>query len=262
MHAFSGVVKGFNCGEGEAESVMGVLVLLFAGGVILCSHFIGAIAAYGSTLLALPALVMVVKDLQTSVVALLLVSVAQSYHIMFYTVRNVDRRELVRILLWAGMGIPIGFTCAHVLPSKPLLAGLGCVLIAGGVSRLIPGSLEAPKPILRLLLFIGGIIHGAFACGGATIVVYAQHTFKTKEPFRATLCMVWVILNTVLAIIYFAKGMVTPRVWHIVLIGLPFILLGNMLAEHTAHRVDQQRFMQLVAVLLVIGGVFMIGRLL
>lgn len=227
---------------------------------MLIAHFVGSLTAYGSNLIALPLLVLITNDPRTCVTALLVLGALQSYQVGLYTYRDADWREYRRIILWSGCGMPIGYICQHVLPQKPLLLALGCVVLIAGISRLRSVSRNIPVPLLRLLLFIGGIIHGAFVCGGATMVIYAQQALKKKETFRGTMCMVWASLNTVLLIMNAFTHAYTLPVGRLALTGLPFVLLGNWLGELGARRIQQRRFTQLLSVLLVAAGVLMILR--
>lgn len=238
--------------------------LLLAGAIVLATHFIGAITGYGSTLLALPLLLWLIGDLKTSVVALLILGTVQPYHIALYTYRDADWRRICRILLLMGIGLPVGIFSMRHLPRDALILVLGVVLLAGGLSRLLPGSQEGgrtpPLPVLDLLLLLGGVIHGAFACGGATLAVYAQYALVRKEVVRGTLCMIWVIVNTLMVAGAFVHGDVSASALRLVVVGLPFLLAGNWLGEHSARRISQLRFTQLLAALLVASGVIMILR--
>ena len=240
-----------------------IATLAAAGLIIFVTHLISAITGYGSVLLALPLLAWLTGDLNTVVLALLVVGTVQAYHILCLNVRYVQWRELRRMLVWMGIGLPVGYACRQYLPLTPLLAALGVVLVLAGLSRLLPGRERSiPRAILTLLLLAGGVIHGAFACGGATLVVYAEQTLKRKEVFRGTLFMAWVVLNTALIAGAVANKSFNTKVGQLALVGLPVVLLGNWLGEAIAKRTRQEVFMRLVAALLVVAGVITIARVL
>jgi len=238
--------------------------LLISGLIILFSHFVGAITAYGSTLLALPMLVWVVNDLPTCVQIILLVGIVQSYQIMLYTYRQVDWGQLRRMLTWAVIGLPLGYMSMRYLPKTPLLMGLGVIASAAGIYRLVDGtpngSRVPPGWALNLLLFAGGVIHGAFMAGGATVVIYSQYMLPKKENFRATMCMFWVVLNTLLMSGHIAQKSITWHAGKFALVGLPFLLVGSWLGELAARRIPQKRFTQLVSAMLVVAGISVIVK--
>lgn len=238
-------------------------VLILSAAIIFATHLVGAIAAYGSTLLALPLMVWVVGDLRTSVVTLLIVGIVQSYQVAAYTYKDADWRELRQMAIWMGLGLPIGFLSMSHLPQRLLLVVFGAILVVCGAVPLWRRSRKSSPPpnfVLKSLLVAGGIIHGAFACGGATLAIYAQHALVQKERMRGTLSMVWVVMQTVMVANAVMHGWVTPRVAWLAATALPFLLLGSWLGDQAARRMRQQSFAQLLAVLLVVAGVITILR--
>ena len=243
---------------------MSLLQIVLALVAIFATHWLGCIGSYGSTLLALPLLLWITSDLDTARLSLLIVGTVQAYHVFYLLWRDTDWRELGRMVLIAGLGMPIGFAAAKFLPRDPLVAALGVILVLSGLSKMIRGrdgeTWRPPAWVLWVLLFIGGIVHGAFGTGGATVVIYAQHTFTRKEPFRATLCTFWVVLNTPLIFGFFRMEPLTHDGWVLTLVGVPLVFLANWWANRVALRMSQQRFMVFVSILLVISGVVTVAK--
>ena len=243
---------------------VGVIVVVCL--IIFATHLAGAVAAYGSSLLALPLLVLVIADLDTAVYTLMIVGTVQVYHIVFYTYKDVVWREVRRVVIAAGVGLPFGYLLRERLPQAPLMVFLGAVLIAAGASSLLRRQMLNPKRppewALNALLLAGGVIHGAFLTGGVCLVLYARFAFDRKETFRATLCMIWLIMNTGLVLVTICLGNFTAPVVRLSAIALPFLFAGNWLGQRVAVRIRQKRFLQFVCVMLVISGLVMIGRVL
>lgn len=238
--------------------------LLLAAAVILLTHFIGAITAYGSTLMALPLLVWVLNDLPTTVFTLLVIGTVQAVQIFAYTRYEVDYAQWRRFLLYTGGALPIGFLAAGVLPQRILLTSLALVLVMSGLSRLQSGrggqEKTPPSWLLNVLLVVGGIIHGVFASGGATLVVVGQYALPVKQTFRATLSLVWIVLNGVMIIAVLGRGQIGAEAGVLLLLGLPLVFLANIGGERVARRLPQQQFARLVAVLLVLAGIVLLAR--
>ncbi len=234
--------------------------LALVAALILATHFIGAIASYGSALLALPLLLLVWPDRQALVLCLVAIGLVQSVQIVLANRRHVEWPTLGRMLLWAGLGMPAGVAMATWLPERGLMTALGLVLVVAALSRLgRPATTAAALPPwarhgLNGLLLTGGVIHGAFGTGGATVAVFAQYSFARKEGFRATLAMFWGLLNVAMITTLSLQGHFTAPVGLLVLIGLPCVLLGSYLGERVAARVQPQQFAAVVAVLLLISG--------
>ena len=243
---------------------MPLSLLLAALATIFASHFIGAITAYGSTLLALPVLAWLLGDLPLAVLVLLAVGTVQSFQILVYTWRETDWPELRRIVLWAGAALPLGFFADRWLPETALMTALGVVVLLAGGSRLGRGVALGPRRppdwLLNALLAVGGLIHGAFASGGATLVVVCQYRLPGKDAFRATLTTTWCVLNAVLLGAALARGRLTGPAAGLIGLALPLVIAGGWWGERLARRLPQARFTKLVAILLVFAGVITLAR--
>lgn len=234
------------------------LIILFA------THLVGGLAAFGSTLLALPLLLVVGWDLRPAVGMLLIVGSVQAVSMAVMTGRGADRAALVRILLVAGAGLPVGFLLAGWLPERGLQVVLGGVLAAAGLSRLVEhwrkSEMQPPTWVLWGLLGAGGIIHGAFGSGGATLTVYGRYALKTKEAFRGTLSIMWVVLNVFVIAGLVGEGSVGGEVAKVAVPGAIAIFAATLLGHRLAERLSQARFRDVVAGLLCLAGAVTIVR--
>ena len=50
---------------------------------------------------------------------------------------------------------------------------------------------------MKLLLFCGGIIQGAFGTGGPFVVIYSSKALPDKKVFRVTLSLLWLSMNSI-----------------------------------------------------------------
>lgn len=120
---------------------------------------------------------------------------------------------------------------------------------------------ERPFPRLASNAFItlAGVIHGAYATGGPTLV-YAVGRELEKREMRATLSLVWLILDGVLTISFALDGAYTTStlepLW-LVPLALP---LGVLLGEQLHHRVDERHFKLGLFVLLLVAGIALFAR--
>jgi hypothetical protein len=241
-----------------------ILQALLALAIMFTSHFLGGIAAFGSALLALPVLLAVGWELRYAMSVLLLVGSMQSVYMAFLTGRDADWKALLKILLLAGLAIPVGFLSAELLPQRALQIALGVVLVGAGLSRLIErwrgSTWQPPRWVLQALLVLGGIIHGAFGTGGATLTVYARYALRAKEAFRGTLPIMWLILNAVVIGGLILRGDVDPSALAMVIPGVPTILVATFLGHRAAAKLSQERFSDLVALLLCAAGLITVIR--
>jgi hypothetical protein len=241
-----------------SDTLLPTLIILFT------THLVGGLAAFGSTLLALPLMLLVGWDLRPAVGMLLIAGSVQPVLLAVMAGKGADRAVLLRVLLVAGAGLPIGFLFAGRLPQTGLEVVLGVVLAAAGASRLVEhwrkSDMTPPAWVLWGLLGAGGIIHGAFGSGGATLTVYARYALPTKEAFRGTLSILWVVLNVFVIGGLIAEGAVGDEVAKVAVPGAIAILAATLLGHRVAERLSQERFRDFVAALLFVAGAVTIAQ--
>ncbi len=237
---------------------MATLFILFA------THLVGGVAAFGSTLLALPLMLPAGWELRPAVALLIVVGLVQSLQVSCLTWRDVDRKALARILIVAGAGLPIGFFLAGWLPGKVLGAFLGLLLIAAGVVHVLDRAGQAasrpPAWALGILLLLGGVMHGAFGTGGATLTIYGQYALPDKDAFRGTLSVMWSVLNAAVLAGLVLEGLPAGPLAAALPTAIPAVLLATWLGHRAARWLPQRHFARLVAALQCGAGVLTLVR--
>lgn len=231
------------------------------GVVVMLTHFLEGITGFGCTVLALPFAIMLVGTSQAVPVLLFLALLLAAYIVW------IDRRRIVwpvfgRIVLLVGIGLPFGMFTFDYFDEAVLRRILGVFMVVVAVRGLLSFVLtlddkRLPKWLLNLLLVAGGFIHGIFSSGGPLVVIYARQVLTDKSHFRATISLLWLCLNSVMLAQGVISGRMTPEIWKIIAVCLPFLLVGA-LAGNWAHRhIKGRYFSQIVYGVLLVSGLFM-----
>jgi len=224
---------------------------------------------FGATLvmLSLGSLVMPTEAVLFRVVPL---NVVLSAVIVLRGRRAVDVRALfARILPIMLLGMPVGVFALRVLPSRGLtlvFAAFVSVLAIAELRAMVPrrgspapGAARPPRPLGRgaglLLLFLGGVAHGALATGGPPVVYVCARTLPDKAVFRATLSALWLILNVALVVVYAAEGDVTVATLRDSAPLIPGLVCGIAAGEVLHGRVSERGFRLVVFALLLVLAV-------
>ncbi len=176
--------------------------------------------------------------------------------------RHIAWRFLfVDIVPIVGVGTGVGLALFH-LPNKTLFAAvLGVFVVALSLLQLLR---PATRPLARAwqygFLAIGGVAHGLFGTGGPMIVYVARRRLPDAAAFRATLCVLWLVLNLGLVANYVALDLFsrTTSSYSLVFAALlvPGVFAGNKL--HYALR--PQAFERLVWIGLLLAGLALAVR--
>ncbi len=234
---------------------------LLLGFVVLFTHFLEGITGFGCTVLALPFAILLIGTKQ-AVPVLLFLALLLAIYIVVIDRKHIVWKEFFKIVVFVGLGLPIGIFTFTYFDEKVLrwLLGTFMVLVAirGGLSSVIALNEDRlPEWVLKLMLVAGGFIHGVFSSGGPLVVIYARKALPDKTNFRATISMLWLSLNTVMLLQNTISGRMTTEIWEIIGVCLPFLLVGAITGNLAHRHIKDRFFSQIVYSVLFVSGLFM-----
>ncbi len=235
--------------------------LVGLGVVVLLSFFVEAAAGFGSMVVALTlgSLVFPVNELLG---VLLPINLVLSVYLVARGWAAIEwRLLLVRWLPLLAVGLAAGTLVASRASEAPWLKpafGVFVVLVASWqlavALRPALGAGALPLPAKVAALLSAGAVHGVFATGGPLVVFVAARELPGKAAFRATLSMLWLVLNALVMPRLVLDGHVSAAsLGRSALLLLP-LGVGIGAGEWLHHRLDEGRFRVLVAGLLVLAG--------
>lgn len=266
---------------------MDVLTIVLTGLVVFTTFTLEGISGFGSTVLALPFISMLL-GLGNAVPLLSTMSWVLALFVIVRSWRNISWREYGFIMLHMIPGLVAGMFLASILPEDMLLAILAAFMMFAGI-RGVRATLKAgratPSPYSnlystketdggkapadsksrtwtdRLCLLLGGVIHGAFSSGGPLVIIYAAKVLKDKSLFRVTLCLLWFMSNSLMIALWtFIKQVWTPELIRAILCAFPFVLGGIVLGDFLHSRVNDKLFRLLVFSVLIVSAVILSVR--
>lgn len=241
-----------------------VEILLLVGLVVFITHTLEAITGFGCTVLAFPFVILLMKDLEQAKIVLSILAWVLAAYFVVTKFKQIWWKQFGIILLLAGMGMPIGMLIFKSLDAVLLNKILGIFIVLSAALQLfkcfVPGtkSYAIPRFAGYLFLFAGGVVHGAFAVGGPLIVLYSANKIPDKGQFRATMCLLWTTLNSVLIVQYFVEKKLTIEVGYDLLFLLPFLLAGIIAGELIHKKVSEMLFKKIVFASLFFVGLLMV----
>lgn len=153
------------------------------------------------------------------------------------------------------VGAGVGLALFH-LPAKGVLAlGFGAFVAGLAILQLVrPASRALPRSGRLVMLAIGGVAHGLFGTGGPMIVYVARRRLPDKRTFRATLAVLWLVLNVALLVNFLALDLYVRDTAEIGIVIAVALVPGLWLGERVHRALDPARFERVVWVLLLGAG--------
>ena len=201
-------------------------------------------------------------DLPTLLSLLLPLSIVQTGWITARNHREIDRQVLFRrILPFMGVGMGIGYLLASALTGMAILKRiLGVFVVLLASRELLLLHRRAPPQagsalVSTIAIFFAGIMHGLYTTGGPPLVYGLGRENLPRARFRATITVVWLILNVVLVTTFALEGRYTAAMLQelaILALGLP---IGILAGERMFARVSERTFRILIFGMLAFTGI-------
>lgn len=238
------------------------LTLFLLGCILVVAHTAETFLGFGSTLIAL-AFGVYLLPLNILLPMLVILGLLQSIWLVSRWFRYVDWRKLFFFILpLAAVGLLIGIISRGIANKDVLKIVLGVFIIVVSSAELALLYIRK-TPGGRLhwyyrvsLLIGGGFFHGLFATGGPPIVYYANREFRDQMYLRATLSMLWLILNIGLLIGFLLGRQINIQILEMTAWVLPGFILGIILGS--LIRVKEFSFKVLAHSLLFCAGMFLL----
>ena len=137
----------------------------------------------------------------------------------------------------------------------------GVLVIFFGVEMLVrelqKKKIKQSKLALYTIGVLAGIVCGLFGVG-ALLSAYVGRVTEDSSTFKANMCSVFCVENTLRLILYIVWGIITLESVKQALILAPFMLLGMFLGMKSGSVLDEKIVKKAVIVMLIISGVALI----
>lgn len=239
-------------------STIGLLLLV----VIFFAQVIETSIGFGATVIALSIGAQFVP-LRELVVVLVLNALVQSTWLAVRGRHVIEWRVIfTRLLPGVVLGFPLGILGGIFWDESILKMFLGGLVIFVALKELVQ-SFRGPvvgsgsRWVNGAFLAGGGFFHGLFATAGPMVVLYASRRLPGKGQFRATLAVLWLMLNSVMLGSFLVQGRVESSSVLQASVFLPALAGGILLGEFLHARTPQRVFRAVVHVLLLVIGVLL-----
>ena len=219
------------------------------------------LTGFGSTVLALPALVLVLP-LKFAVPLLLLLDLCASLLFGGDFRRRVERPELWRLLPPMLAGMAIGLTLLIRVAESWLLLLLGAFLLAyAGWGLLRRGPAVLPAASAWPLGFAGGAFAALFGTGGVLFAVYNAGRIRDKAALRSNNAAMLLLTSALRILMLAATGLLGQEaLLSMAALLLPAMLAGTWLGHRLHAAVAATAVVKAVYAVLVIAGTLLLVR--
>lgn len=226
--------------------------------VVFVANAIQAVTGFAGTLLAMPPSIRLI-GVNDAKVILNIITWISCLIISLQNIRYINKKELMKILVYMFLGMIVGIQLFVMLPLSFLLTSYGILVMGIALKNLlIKKTILLPRFLLYLILIAAGIIHGMFVSGGGLLVIYAVSVMKDKREFRATIAPTWVVLNSFLFFDHLNRGYLTKDIVLMILYCILPLFAATYIGNKIHEKINQEVFLKVTYVLLAISGLIIV----
>ena len=240
---------------------LSVLQLTMATAIIMLAYIVRGITGFGSGLIAIPLLALMLPLTIVVPMVGLLDYIASLTH-GFSQRKEIQWGEIKPLLPFTIIGVITALYLFKQTDVELLTTVLGVFVLLYALYSL---SGHQPQGHTRKIwaapaAIFGGLVGTLFGTGGPFYVIYLQLRGLAKTPFRATIATIFLLDGASRIVGYTITGFYTQDTLILMLAGLPLMLLAMYIGEHIHTNISQNTFKKAIGVVLIGSGVALLLR--
>lgn len=234
---------------------------LIACAALFVAELVYVLLGFGSGLIAVGVLALVLPEIRDVVVIVLLVNLPAEIFVVWTSRKEIRKRGTLLLAIGIAIGIPVGGWILTFGQPTFLLSLLGLVLVVvGAVFLLIPegGRMKMPSFIGPATGLTSGLLTGLFGTGGPPLVLFFRIQGLTKAAFRGNLMVLFLMMAVVRLPSYWGLGLITPARLIAGAVVMPAVLAGGVVGHFIHIDLSEQAFRRIVSGALVALGLLLL----
>ncbi len=234
---------------------------IFGAVILTIAYFVRGVAGFGSGLIAIPLLALVMPLTIVVPLVVFLDYVASASHGLSDR-QHIQWRQIFPLLPFTAIGVLAGLYLFKTVDSVMLAHALGVFVLAYALYTLFyqDGNGKASAIWAVPAGGLGGLVGTLFGTGGPFYVAYLKHRGLPKTQFRATFATIFLLDGAGRLIGYLGGGYFTMEWLVFAALSLPIMGIGLYLGGHIHTNISQRTFQIAVSVLLLISGISLMLR--
>jgi len=232
------------------------MTVFWIAAIVFFAAALQSLTGFGFALVVMP-LVTLVIDLQIAAPLIALAGLT-AYTVNLVRFRGaVNWGEVARLGAASALGIPVGIWALARVDELVIARAMGAILIAYAAYALLhPAPARRPAQWWAYPAgFLAGCLGGAYNTPGPPVVVYGSLQQWPKDEYRAILQTLFFINGILIVGSHLLARHMVPQVWKLYAWVAPALLLGLWTGARLDHRLDQERFRNLVTAMILLLGV-------
>lgn len=229
--------------------------LLLAAGILVVAYVVRGITGFGSGLVAIPLLALMLPiTIVVPMVGLLDYTASLSHGVNHR--RAIQWREIAPLMPFTLLGVLSALYIFKTVDGELLKDILGSFILLYAVYSIIGRNPHGRLSRKWSLIGggFGGLVGTLFGTGGPFYVIYLQLRGLDKTAFRATIATIFMLDGAARIVGYGVSGFYTADTITLVLVALPVMAISLYAGGHIHTNISQQSFKRAIGLALLGSG--------
>ena len=222
----------------------------------LCAFFVKGLCGFANTLVFTSMLSFGNNNINISPIDLLL-TYPTNLILAWKERKNIDKKMFMQLSILIVLGSVPGVLFLKNVDTSSVKILFGIVTVFLGCEMLIrelqQKKIKQSKFALYTIGVLAGIICGLYGVG-ALLSAYVGRVTEDNSSFKANMCSVFCVENTLRLVLYIAWGIITLESAKQALILAPFMLAGLFLGMASSKVLNEKAVKKAVIIMLIISG--------
>lgn len=227
----------------------------------VCAFYVKGLCGFANTLVFTTIMSFGLSNRSISPVELLL-GYPSNVIIAFRERKRIDPRLCLPLCILVALGSIPGMLLLRDADTGAVKLIFGVVIVLLGLEMLLrekqAGMTKESRAMLALIGLLSGVLCGLYGVG-ALLGAYIGRVTKDAGAFRANICVVFFVENTLRIALYSGMGLLGAGMALQAARLLPFALLGLFLGAKSSAAISEKKVRKLVIILLIVSGISLIA---
>jgi len=230
------------------------LIVFFAG-------FIQGLSGFGSVLVALP-LLAIILDIKAVIPLAALYGLSIAFLLLVQLRKHLEWKKVWPLLLGAILGIPVGVFFLKKLDREIIHCILGIILIGYSLYSLFFRTLRSGigEAWGYVFGFLAGCLGGALGASGPPVIVYTSLQSWGKDTIKVSLQGFFVLSGMMVIFGHAISGITTALVLRLFGISVPAMVFGTYVGSYFYGMIEEQWYRRVVLIFVALLGGLMIYK--
>lgn len=224
--------------------------------VLISAYIVQGVSGFGRSLVATPILSLFIPAKEV-IAIIILTSIFANIIMLVKTIKYSSIKKIWVMIVMGVIGVIVGIQMLTFVPIKELKIFMGVLVVFSAIMLASGFKLKVKESHLSYGIagISSGFLTGLISIGGPPIVLFLQNQDHDKHQFRGNLSLFFFFTGSFAIISLFMNNLVTHDVIIKSIYFLPASIIGIIIGNYLAHKVNEKVFKKVVLGILILSGI-------